>query len=113
MLFLMKERQAWIRTGTHTVVLDRDVDFARFSKDRSGEIARLWRLWLVNGETDQIVAYLGSFSLCDARTGQLRSVFRRAKDAAPLVGSNAAEMRHELASFLRQELTGQAASSSQ
>ena len=36
MRFHLEERRAWVRTSTHTVILDRDERFERFAGDPSG-----------------------------------------------------------------------------
>ncbi len=65
---LLSQRQAWVRTGTHTVVFDHDADFPRFRADPTGQLKRLLRIWLViNGDANrdpQRRTYLGACRLC-------------------------------------------------
>jgi len=60
MFFHVEERRAWIRTQTHTVIYDRDPDFLYFSKDPSGTVKRMIRIWLAEpgGEKPHLRAYL-------------------------------------------------------
>jgi hypothetical protein len=64
---LLRQRKAWVRTGTHTVVFDHDPEFARFQNDTTGELKGLLRLWLVlngNDADDAEPRYLGACRLC-------------------------------------------------
>ncbi len=65
---VVSQRQAWVRTGTHTVVFDHDREFPRFRKDVTGELKGLLRIWLTtdNEQPDKVSNrwYLGACRLC-------------------------------------------------
>lgn len=82
------ERRAWVRTGDHTVVFDRDPDFVRFLADSSGSVLRILRIWVADADTDapRIRHYLGSVRRCECggwmSHRELIRLFRRAIKAA-------------------------------
>ncbi len=59
---LFEERRAWVRSRTHTVVFERDIDFDRFAADPTGHVDHVVRIWLaeLNGRRAQPSAYLGA-----------------------------------------------------
>ena len=66
MHFHFEERQAWLRSNTHTIVFDRDPDFAHFANDPTGRIKRLLRIWLAEPRESglKLRAYLGTIGFC-------------------------------------------------
>jgi hypothetical protein len=105
------ERRAWMRLASHTVVFDRDPDFARYSKDPSGSVIRIVHLWLADtGEgLPTIRHYLGSVRRCECggwvSHWELARLFRRATVAARLAGESGLGLRHKLSRFLREYFT--------
>src|SRR5688500_8495758 len=81
MVFLFEERRAFVRPYTHTVVLDRDEDFADMVASGTGTIARLVRVWTVPSADPYVRpdAYLGSFTVCPSTPlrAQIRKLARR------------------------------------
>ena len=81
-----------MRLASHTVVFDRDPDFARYSKDPSGSVIRIVHLWLAEAGQGRptIRHYLGSVRRCDCggwvSRCELARLFRRATVAARLAG---------------------------
>jgi hypothetical protein len=102
------ERLAWMRLASHTVVFDRDPDFARFSKDPSGSVIRIVHLWLAAAGQGlpTIRHYLGSVRRCDCggwiSRWELARLFRRATFAAHLAGESGLSLRHSLSRYLRE-----------
>lgn len=96
MRFFAEQRRAWVRTHTHTQILDRDPDFDRFSRDESGEVRRLYRIWFAG--KDQRKVYLGCLRLCSFARSDLTRLFRRVRE---LPGYPARELSARLAGFLR------------
>lgn len=81
MIFLFEERRAFVRTATHTVVLDRDEDYDFMCASGTGTVARLVRIWTVrfDGAAAVPTAYLGSVTLCRSMSprAQLLGLLRR------------------------------------
>ena len=108
---ISNERLAWMRLATHTVVFDRDPDFARYSKDPSGSLMRIVHLWLAEAGQGlpTICHYLGSVRCCDCggwpSRCELARLFRRATAAAHLVGESGLGLRHSLSRYLREYFT--------
>jgi hypothetical protein len=108
---ISNERRAWMRLASHTVVFDRDPDFARFSKDPSGSVIRIVHLWLAAaGQSLPTVRhYLGSVRRCDCggwpSRCELARLFRRATVAARLAGESGLGLRHSLSRYLREYFT--------
>lgn len=104
--FHVEQRSAWVRTGTHTVVYDRDQDYPRFASDPSGTVRRLIRIWLAETRDgrDYPIAYLGAVTFCLVRPSyrDLLRLFRMASRAAKAAGRSAKELRDELAELVRQ-----------
>lgn len=102
MRFLIEERQAWVRTQTHTLVFDRDPDFPRFSRDPSGTVKKLYRVWLEDTPRTP-KTYLGSARLCaDGWSLQeLTRLFRRVSRYANGAGIPSRGLRLQLADRLR------------
>jgi hypothetical protein len=105
MFFHVEERRAWVRTRTHTVVYDRDPDYPRFSKDPSGTVKRMVRIWLAEPGSGQphLLAYLGTVTFCFIGPSfrDLCRLFRLASAAAKAAGQSAKGLRNELAATLR------------
>jgi hypothetical protein len=100
-----------VRLATHTVVFDRDPDFARFCKDPSGSVIRIVHLWLAGAGRGlpTIRHYLGSVRRCDCggwvSRWELARLFRRATVAAHLVGEDGLCLRRGLSKYLREYFT--------
>ena len=105
MFFHIEERQAWLRSHTHTVVFDRDPDFGRFARDPSGRIKRMLRIWLAEhrGTKRHLLAYLGTVTFCAVGPSpeDLRRVFGFASKAAAKAGQPAGPLRRRLSEILR------------
>ena len=80
--FHLEERCAWVRTSTHTVILDRNPKFPRFAGNPSGMIARLIRVWRCDAAGEELRAYLGAVCLGPGgyRRQDLTRIFRRLPD---------------------------------
>lgn len=80
--FHLEERRAWVRTSTHTVIMDRDPDFARFATNPTGFVARLIRVWQSDTSGEARCAYIGAMCLGPGgyRREDLTRVFRRLGD---------------------------------
>jgi hypothetical protein len=97
---ISNERRAWMRLATHTVVFDREPDFARYSKDPSGSVIRIVHLRLAEAGQGlpTIRHYLGSVRRCDCSGWvsrcELARLFHRATVAAYLVGESGLGLRH-------------------
>ncbi len=104
--FHVEQRSAWVRTGTHTVVYDRDPDYPRFARDPTGTVRRLIRIWLAENRDgrDYPIAYLGAVTFCLVRPSyrDLLRLFRMASRAAKKTGRSAKELRDSLAELVRQ-----------
>ncbi len=102
MRFIIEERQAWVRTSTHTLVFDRDPDFPRFSRDPSGSVKKLYRVW-IEATPRTPKTYLGSARLCaDGWSfGELTRMFRRVSRYANGAGIPSRGLRLRLADRLR------------
>lgn len=107
MFFHVEERRAWIRRRSHTVVYDRDPDYPRFSKDPSGSVKRMVRIWLAEPRAGQthLRAYLGTVTFCFIGPSfrDLCRLFHSASAsaAAKATGQSATGLRSELAATLR------------
>jgi len=103
--FHVEQRKAWVRTGTHTVVYDRDPDFPRFARDPTGTVKRLIRIWLAESRDgrDYPVAYLGAVTFCLVRPSyrDLLRLFRQASRSAETAGRSARMLRNDLADLVR------------
>ncbi len=105
-----KERRAWVRLASHTVVFDRDPEYARYSRDPGGDIIRILYLWLADAERGATIRhYLGSGRRY-GRGGwvsyrELARLFRRTSIAARLVGESGPVLRHRLSRHLRRHFT--------
>ena len=106
--FHIEERQAWLRTATHTLVLDRDREFEQLRGERSGSVKRLARIWLADsaGDAPRLRAYLGSvcFSADGSAQSQLFKVFRRLAQEVEGTGESTRALRRRLVSLLPQAL---------
>lgn len=108
---ISNERRVWMRLASHTVVFDRNPDFARFSKDASGSVIRIVHLWLAAAgqHLPTIRHYLGSVRRCDCggwvSRWELARLFRRATVAAHLAGESGPGLRHSLSRYLREYFT--------
>ena len=108
MFFHVEERRAWIRTGTHTVVYDRDPNYGRFAEDPRGTVIRMLRIWLAEPKGDRpcLRAYLGTVTLCFIGPSfrDLCRLFRFTSRAAKAAGQSAKALRHNLAGLLRERI---------
>ncbi len=108
MFFHVEERRAWIRTGTHTVVYDRDPNYGRFAEDPRGTVIRMLRIWLAEpkGDRPYLRAYLGTVTLCFIGPSfrDLCRLFRFTSRAAKAAGQSAKALRHNLAGLLRERI---------
>jgi len=109
----IEERQAWLRPHTHTVVLDRDPEFARFARDSTGTVRHLLRVWLAEqrGPRRHLRAYLGTITCCAAGPSlpDLRRLLRLTSQAASIAGQPAHVLRRHLIQTLRQRVRRQTA----
>ena len=105
MFFHVEQRTAWIRTRTHTVVYDRDPDYARFAKDPSGTVKRMVRIWLAEPGAGRpnLRAYLGTVTFCFIGPSfrDLCRLFHLASRAAKAAGEPAKALRGDLAGLIR------------
>jgi len=103
--FHFEQRSAWLRTGTHTIVYDRDPDYPRFVKDPSGSVKHMLRIWLAErgAEKPLLRAYLGTVTFCFMRPSvkDLHRLFHLTTAAAKAAGQSARVLRHDLADLLR------------
>lgn len=105
--FVTYERRAWMRLRDHIVVFDREPDFERFSRDTSGSVLRILRIWVAAPTSGSPVTrqYMGSVRRFE-RGGwmsrrELLRLFRRARITARRVGENANTFCARLSEFLR------------
>ena len=77
--FQVEERRAWVRTSTHTVILDRDPEYGYFVDNPSGITARLIRVWRCSEPGSDKRGYLGAVCLGPGgfRRDDLTRLFRR------------------------------------
>lgn len=105
MFFHIEERRAWLRSRTHTIVFDRDPDFARFARDSSGTVKRMLRVWLAeqHGPHRHLHAYLGTVTFCATGPSfrDLRRLLHFASRAARAAGQSARTARRRLCDILR------------
>jgi hypothetical protein len=105
MWFHVEERWAWLRTQTHTVIFDRDPEFARFASSRAGTLHLMLRIWLAEGRQERpgLRAYLGAVTFCARGPSRrsLRRLFRLASAAAQTAGQSPRALRRSLAALLR------------
>lgn len=103
--FHVEQRTAWIRTGTHTIVYDRDPDYPRFAQDPGGTIKRMLRIWLAESGHDRpyLRAYLGTVTFCFTGPSfrELCRLFHLTTRAAKAAGHSAKALRNDLATLLR------------
>lgn len=103
--FHVEQRTAWIRTSTHTVVLDRDPDYPRFARDPGGSVKRMLRIWLAEPGEDRpnLRAYLGTVTFCFMGPSfrELCRLFHLTSKAAKTAGQSAKALRNDLAGLLR------------
>lgn len=108
MYFHIEERRAWIRTQSHTVVLDRDPEFARFVQDPSGYIQRIVRVWVAEPAPVRPYkrAYLGALVLLanQASLSELSRMFRMASVYATCSGESSKDLRRQLIETLRKHI---------
>ena len=106
MFLHIEERRAWLRSQTHTVVLDRDPEFRRFARDPSGTIHRTLRIWIAEmvEAGPQLRGYLGSVTCgrIGPSTRDLCRLFRLTSRTAVAMGESATVLRRQLAKLLRQ-----------
>jgi hypothetical protein len=109
MFFHVEQRSAWIRTGTHTIVYDRDPDYPRFERDPSGSVKRMLRIWLAERKADRplLRAYLGTVTFCFMKPSfrDLCRLFHLTTKAAKTAGQSARALRRDLADMLREYMS--------
>ena len=105
MFFHVERRSAWVRTQTHTVVLDRDPDYPRFAQDPTGTVRSLLRIWLAEPKAGGrcLRFYLGAVTFCFVGPSfrDLCRLFRFTSEAAKAAGQSARALRGDLANLLR------------
>ena len=105
MYFHIEERRAWLRSHTHTIVLDRDPAFARFARKPDGCLRRMLRVWLAENRGDHrhLRAYLGTITCCTTGPSfrELRRLLRLTSAAAANADAGARGLRRELIALLR------------
>ena len=107
--FHVEQRSAWVRTRTHTIVYDRDPDYARFAHDPSGSVKHMLRIWLAerNAEKPLLRAYLGTVTFCFMKPSlkDLYRLFHLTTMATKAAGQSARALRHDLADLLREYMS--------
>ena len=105
MFYHIEERRAWLRSRTHTIVFDRDPEYARFAADPSGTVKRMLRIWLAEqrGPRRHLHAYLGTVTFCATGPSfrDLRRLLHLASRAARAAGQSARTARRHLCDTLR------------
>lgn len=105
MNFCVKERLAWVRTSTHTVINDHDPDFDAFREDPTGQIYRNFRIWIADSKDDMSTCkiYVGSVVLgSDGFTHhELMRVFRRVASYAEATKQSKFCLRRRMIHLLR------------
>ena len=106
MNFVFQERQAFVRTGTHTVVRDIDPDYGYFRSVGNGVIAHLLRIWVQERRGRRCVpaAYLGSLRFCPSSAPfayELRKVVARLREYAARRRRPREPLERELIAYLR------------
>jgi hypothetical protein len=107
--FHVEQRSAWVRTGTHTIVYDRDPDYPRFERDPSGSVKHMLRIWLAerSAEKPLLRTYLGTVTFCFMRPSlkDLYRLFHLTTVAAKTAGHSARALRRDLADVLREYMS--------
>jgi hypothetical protein len=107
-VFHIEERQFWMRSCTHTVVFDRDPDYANFVQDQGGSIGRIVRVWVAEPKSGRPCkrAYLGAALFLGSQFdfSELHLVFHRVSAYAAYSGGSARTLRHQLADVLRKHI---------
>lgn len=108
MYFHIEERRAWIRTHTHTVVFDRDTEFARFVQDPGGYVQRIVRVWVAEPAPAHPYkrAYLGALMLRanQASLSELSRMFRKVSGYTTCSGESPKDLRRQLIETLRKHI---------
>ena len=97
-----------MRLAQHTVVFERDPEFARFLADSSGSVLHILRIWVAcpGSAWPEIRHYVGSIRHCDCggwmSHRELLRLFRRATVTARRLGESAQTFRARLTSLLRE-----------
>jgi hypothetical protein len=106
-VFVTQEKRAWMRLRSHTVVFERDPDYARYLADQSGSVLSVLRIWVADTATGpaEIRHYLGSVRHCACggwmSREELFRLFRQATVTACLVGESTSTFRASLSHLLR------------
>jgi len=106
-ILVTDERRAWMRLRSHTVIFDRDPEFARFVKDRSGSVLSILRIWVADSTAGPVVIrhYLGRVRHCECggwmSRRELYRLFRQATVTARLIGEGNQAFRARLSTLLR------------
>jgi len=101
-VFITSERRAWMRLRSHTVVFDRDPQFARYLTDASGSVLSILSIWVADAAAGSAVVhhYLGNVRHCGCggwmSHRELHRLFRRATVTARRVGERAHTFRARL-----------------
>jgi hypothetical protein len=113
MHFHTEERQIWLRSHAHTVVHDRDPDFARFAGEPHGHLQRVLRIWLAKNEGSRphLRVYLGAIScyVTGPSFRDLRHLLRLATAAAADSNTSGRHRRRSLIALVRRHSRGPAA----
>jgi hypothetical protein len=109
MFFHVEERKAWVRTGTHTIVYDRDPDYPRFERNPSGSVKCMLRIWLAERNAGKLLlrTYLGTVTFCFMKPSlkDLYRLFHLTTAAAKAAGQSARMLRRDLADMLREYMS--------
>jgi hypothetical protein len=108
-ILITENRRVWMRRRDHTVVFERDPDFARFLADPSGSVMHILRIWIACGDSHPpgMRHYVGSVRHCECggwmSHRELIRLFRRATVAARSLGESARSFRARLRRLLREQ----------
>lgn len=101
------ENRGWLRSSTHTLVLESDPEFTFFAQDEDGSIVRWLRIWADDARGGRPARrYIGCVGLCPqlpARS-ELVAIFRRMGACADRAGEPRRVLRHDLTRAIRQRL---------
>jgi len=106
-IFITDEKRAWMRMRSHTVVFDRDPDFARYLGGPSGSVLSMLRIWVAEPDPGShgVSHYLGSIRHCECggwmSRPELYRLFRQATTIADQIGERTLTFRARLSRLLR------------
>jgi hypothetical protein len=106
MQLYIEENRGWLRSHTHTLVLESDPDFGAFAQDHDGSIVRWLRIWMQYPGCPADRSYVGCVGLCPQLPSrrELMAVFRRMRASADRAGYPRRELRRSLTQAIRQRL---------